>query len=62
MKKINNPDPWITVAQAAEWTALSHYTIRRAITADSLTAVRIGSVLRIRLSDLETWMSASVSR
>lgn len=56
MKKLSNPDPWLSVYEAAEWTNLSHHTIRRAISGNKLTASRVGSILRIRLSDLESWM------
>lgn len=60
MEKFTNPDPWLSVTQAAEWTSLSDNTIRRAIYSRTLTASRVGSVLRIRLSDLDSWMKSSV--
>jgi excisionase family DNA binding protein len=57
-KQLTNPDPWLSVDEAAAWVALSHWTLRRAIKSGELLASKAGGrVLRIRLSDLEKWMS-----
>ena len=45
----------LTVHQAAEELGVSHKTIRRAIDAGQLPALRVGRALRIERVDFEAW-------
>lgn len=60
---ITNPDPWLSLRNAAEYANVSERTIRRHITDGGLTATRLagGRVIRVRLSDLERWMKGNAS-
>lgn len=56
-----NPDPLLTVAQAAEYLNVSDPHIRRAIRDGDLDAVRFGRALRIRASRLRAYLEARES-
>ncbi|MTB88441.1 helix-turn-helix domain-containing protein [Aeromicrobium senzhongii] len=53
-----NPDPLLTVAQAAEYLSLSDPHIRRAIRSNELEVVRFGRALRIRSSQVRAYLEA----
>lgn len=52
----SNPDPLLTVAQAAEYLNLSDPHVRRAIRTGDLQAVRFGRAVRVRTSCLRTYL------
>lgn len=50
----------LTIPEAAELSAVSVSTIRRAITSGELKASRVGeSAVRVRLIDLDSWLAAA---
>ena len=62
-KRTRNTDPFMTVAEAAEWCRLSIETIYDRVRRGDLEAKRIGKkCIRIRLSDLETWLNQETAR
>lgn len=48
----------VAVKTAAALTDLSESTIREAIDSQSLPAHRVGRAIRIRVADLEDWISS----
>ena len=52
---------WLTPKQAAEHAKVNPITLRRAVNAGTLPAYRVngGRLLRFRVEDLDTWLSAS---
>lgn len=57
--KYTNPDPLLTMEEAAAWSGFHANTIRRRINEGILPASKFGTrAIRVRLSDLETWMRA----
>jgi excisionase family DNA binding protein len=54
-----NPDPLMTVDEAAEYLGMSAEFVRRQVAAGRLEGTRLGRYLRIRQSALERYLSVS---
>jgi excisionase family DNA binding protein len=57
-RQCNNPDPLLTLADAAEYLGVSIKTTRRLIAAGVLQATYVGSLVRVRTSHLEAYLGA----
>jgi excisionase family DNA binding protein len=49
--------PLLSIAQTANLAGVSADTIRRAVSSGSLTAYKIRGCVRIRMTDLEDWIT-----
>ena len=59
MSPTDNPDPLLTLPEAADYAGVSKYTLRRCIASGDLEAIRVGSqLLRIRRSALERFLDS----
>lgn len=54
-----NPDPLLTVAQAAAYASVSTVTVYRLTSEEALPVVRIGRAVRIRRSALDAFLTAA---
>lgn len=52
-----NPDPVLTLDQAAEYLGLSAVFIRREIARDHLVGTFLGRLVRVRRSDLDAYLN-----
>ena len=52
------PDPWLTPADAATYTAVSEDTLRAWITGGLLPVGRVGSIIRIRRCDIDALLTS----
>lgn len=50
----------VAIKTAAAMTDLSEYSIRDAINKQQLPAYRVGRAIRIKVADLESWVSGLV--
>jgi len=58
----NTPSILMSIKTASQETDLSEATIRKAINEGKLKAIYVGSVLRLRPSDIEEWISTAESK
>lgn len=56
-KRLENPDPWLTVGEIAAQLDVAKMTIYRAVDGGYLQSVRIGRGIRIRTSWFERWIN-----
>lgn len=54
-----NPDPLLTVSQAAHYLGVSDKLVRREISAGRLTRTTVGRYIRVRQSALEAYLANS---
>lgn len=55
----NNPDPLLTLSEAAQYAGVSKYTLRRCISSGDLEAIKISpQLLRVRRSALERFLAS----
>lgn len=50
----------VAIKTAAAMTDLSEHTIREAINKQKLPAYRVGRAIRVKVTDLETWVDTLV--
>lgn len=53
--------PLLTVAEAAEYLAVSKVTVYRLVREQGLPAVKVTADIRFRLSDIERWLDGRVA-
>lgn len=58
----DNPDPLLTVAEAAKCLGVSGQFVYRATSDGTLAKVRMGRAIRLRLSTLEAFIAAGGAR
>ena len=56
---VPEPAPLMTVAEVANHLQVSIRTVRRLITAQELTVVRVGKAVRVRPADLLAYVTAA---
>ncbi len=56
-----NPDPLLTADDVAEYLGVSLRFVRHEIAAGSLPAVRLGSLVKVRRSAVEAYLSANTT-
>uniref|UniRef100_A0AAU2V786 Helix-turn-helix domain-containing protein n=1 Tax=Streptomyces sp. NBC_00003 TaxID=2903608 RepID=A0AAU2V786_9ACTN len=54
-----NPDPLLAVPEAADYLGVGIRMVRRLRTARELPVVKVGGLLRFRVSDLEAYLTAA---
>lgn len=51
-------DEWLTIAEVAELTRLSHSTIKRQINLRTFPSYNIVGRVRVRKADVEAWLAS----
>jgi len=60
--KNSNSGRLLTLNQAAEYLALSHWTLRRLVWRGDLPHVRIGRLVQLDRADLDAWIESKKTR
>jgi excisionase family DNA binding protein len=60
--KTSNGGRLLTLNQAAEYLALSHWTLRRLVWRGDLPHVRIGRLVQLDRADLDAWIDSQKTR